>query len=200
MQCSSFIGLQRPFRSCSTLRSFFKRNDVNWFIRFLITSTALTCLSVTSFAKNVNPESLQAAYIQKFINYIDWPLSTEEKFTIAVLNNQPMYEALTEAFSNGVVLGKQVQVISIDKIEKKTSYNILHVSRIDTAFIKELGQAKRQGLLVVGKIDSGASDHIQISFYFDGDGKLKFDINQTSALEHGLKINSRLLNLARSLK
>lgn len=157
-------------------------------------------ISVSSFAKVVNPESLQAAYIQKFINYIDWPVSSEDKFTIAVLNNQPMYEALTEAFTNGVVLGKQVQVIYIERIEKKAVYNILHISRIDSGLIKDLSQSKLQGLLVVGKIESGSSDHLQISFHLDVDGKLRFDINQTSALEHGLKINSRLLNLARSLK
>lgn len=166
---------------------------------FLIWTALLIC-SASSFAKNVNPESLQAAYIQKFINYIDWPPSVDDKFTIAVLNNPPMHEALTAAFTNGVVLGKQVQIIHIDKIEKKASYNILHISKVDQGLIKELAQLNLQGLLIVSQSESGSSEHVQISFFFDEQKKLRFDINQTSALEHSLKINSRLLNLARSLK
>lgn len=173
---------------------------MNRFINNSILWAILLALSVSAYAKEVNPESLQAAYIQKFINYIEWPVSTEEKFTIAVLNNSPMFEALKVTFVNGVVLGKQVQVIHLLKLEKNASYNILHTSKVDQAFIKELSQLKTQGLLVVGQAESGPHDHLQISFFIDPDGKLRFDINQTSALEHGLKINSRLLNLARSLK
>ncbi len=162
--------------------------------------TALFAYSASSSAKNVNPESLQAAYIQKFINYIEWPASTEDKFTIGVLNNPAMFEALSEAFANGVVLGKQVQIINIERLDKKAFYHILHTSKVDQGFIKEVGLLKNHGLLVIAHNDSGSSDQVQISFFIDDDGKLRFDINQTSALEHGLKINSRLLNLARTLK
>lgn len=170
------------------------------FYKILFIAMALLAVSATSFAKEVNPESLQAAYIQKFINYIDWPPSPDDKFTIAVLNNQSMYEALTKAFLNGVVLGKQVNVIDIEKIEKNVSYNIIHVSKADQSFLKELKHLNRQGLLVIGHHELGACDGIQICFFFDGEQKLRFDINQTLALENSLKINSRLLNLARSLK
>lgn len=183
-----------------SLKTLFNRNYVNRFFNYLIIWTALFANSASSYAKDVNPESLQAAYIQKFINYIEWPASTDDKFTIGVLNNPTMYEALTDTFANSVVLGKQVQVISLQKIDKKESYNILHTSKVDHAFIKELAHSKLHGLLVVAQHDTGSSDQVQINFFIDDNGKLRFDINQTSALDHGLRINSRLLNLARSLK
>ena len=161
---------------------------------------AFLALNASSFAKIVNPESLQAAYIQKFINYIDWPPSPGDKFTIAVLNNQSMHEALTKAFENGFFTGKQVLVIHLEKIKKNASYNIIHVSRADPNILKELTHLNRKGLLVVGHHELGACDGIQISFFFDQEQILRFDINQTLAFENSLKINSRLLNLARSLK
>ncbi len=168
----------------------------NYFISWLV----LLSFSTNSFAKDVNPESLQAAYIQKFIHYIEWPAFDGDKFTIAVYQNPAMAEAIGQAFGNSVVLGKQVQVVNIEKVDKKTNYNIIHVQKIDQGLSKEILQLKLHGILIITQSDSGLDNNAQINFFFDNEGKLRFDINQTSSLVHGLKINSRLLNLARSLR
>ena len=161
-----------------------------------------TCLLLSSlaFPADVNQVSLQAAYVKKFIDYIEWPAISQEKFAIGIVNYPAMVKAINETFAEKVISGKSVEISHLEKVDPKVNYNILIFNQLPEGSLKILSKVEKRGLLVISFDDSGNMEYAQINFFLDQEGKLRFDINQTSTLEHGLKINSRLLNLARSLK
>jgi hypothetical protein len=150
-------------------------------------------------AKEIKLESLKAAFIFKFTNYIDWPQKSTP-FTIAVLNNDEMYAALESIFEGKKVHGRDVVITHVKKIEKTDSYDVLHVKEIDSSLAPTLSHLEKQGLLVITQSEKGMNKKAIINFYLDEEDRLKFEINADQASSSNLKINSRLLNLSKAQK
>lgn len=148
-------------------------------------------------ATEVRLEHLQAAFIFKFTNYIEWPSMEDKTFNIAVYNNDEMYEALRATFDGRVVNGKNAVVINLKKFDKGFRCNILYVHEALPISLEHLTQ---KGLLTISHGNKGPQNGILINFYVDHEDKLRFEINSESAVDHSLKINSRLLKVSRPQK
>lgn len=156
-----------------------------------IFSLFLSILLVCSVFAQTELQRLEAAYIQKIINYVDWPGTGEGEFVISVSGDDELLARLSEAFT-GPVRGKTVRVV---KSTKASSPEV----RIICLSGEKDDIPSHHGLLVITRHEKSFRDGAVINFVLEGE-KLRFDIDNTEAQRRGLKINSRLLNLARNLK
>ena len=87
---------------------------------------------------------------------------------------------------------------SVEFIESldNLSADILIVQNLNPQTSEKLAQLSTDGVLVVSMADEAATMGSVINFYVDN-GKLRFEINNKKAQANGLKINSRLLKLAK---
>lgn len=168
------------------------------FFTFLLLGSFTT--STTALAEEVSLEKLQAAYIFKFTNYIEWPAQNSNPFIIGVMDDTEMFEALNEAFKGKTIQNQAVTVLPIKKLDKKVIYNILLINNSDASLTKDLSQINSSGLLTVSYSPHGLPEKVVINFYMGNQDHLRFEINNEQAGKNNLKINSRLLNLARSSK
>lgn len=166
-------------------------------------SYLISDLAFPKNANDINLEKLQAAFILKFTNYIEWP-ARKSPFAIAVLNNPELYNSMKEVFEGKTINEQVVTLIHLDKLEhkrdKNINFNIICIKHINSALAKELSQLGTSGLLTITQDPNGPNEHTVINFYVTDEGKLRFDIDNSKAESHQLKINSRLLNLARNSK
>lgn len=144
-------------------------------------------------------EELQAAYIQKFINYIEWPQSNSSQFVIAVLHNENEYVAMKNALQGKQIQGRTVVVEHIRTPDLSQNIQMLHVKEMDLSTVKELQKFNKSPILVISQDLEELSKEVVINFFLEN-GKLRFDINVEKANNINIKINSRLLKLARKIK
>lgn len=168
--------------------------------------SAITLLCILIFAQSqivraVEPtyEELQAAYIQKFINYIEWPASSNSQFMIAVYQNENEFEAMKGALEGKKIQDRSAVVVHLTKFDHTQNYEIVHVKTFDHSTAKELHKLLNKPTLVIAQDLEALTKEVVINFFLEN-GKLRFDINIERANEINLKINSRLLKLARKLK
>lgn len=152
-------------------------------------------LAVSSaYSSESDLERLQTAFIQKIINYVEWPASGHEQFLIAVHENEKLFEIMKNAMDDKVINGKVTKVIKLDKGQK-----LPHVQVIYAHHSENLKVLEGESVLLITDDIAGLHGRAILNFFLE-DGKLRFDINQSRAIESNLKINSRLLKLARQLK
>lgn len=135
-------------------------------------------------------ENLEAAFIHKFINYVEWPSLGGEAFVIGVLDSDLLYEKL-KALYNRPVGGKTIKVIKVDKIDPASRFDI---------FISKSSRGLPPGPVLTITDENGGPREGAVLNFLVFQGKLRFDIDNTEAQRRGLKINSRLLNLSRAVK
>lgn len=166
----------------------------------VISATILTLfLSSSGFAAGIDDE-LKAAYIARFTEFIEWPVTTEKQssssFTICVFRDHPIQSLLEELPRLIDVDGKPIAIKRIDTPELSVNCEILFVPKAENSYISRIHEhTDKKPVLVINEVPS-AQDHGQlISLYQEGD-RLRIQIHLQDARTSGFKISSRLLKLA----
>lgn len=158
-------------------------------ITFIMMSSLVFCQTSAS--------KYQALFVYNFTRYIEWPAAVSSgDFVIGILGNGSISNDLNE-LANGKFVGAQkITVKQFANVGEITNCHLLFVNR---SFISQFPDlvAKFQGkntLLVTdkpGMTEKGAG----INFVID-DGKQRFEVNRNTIEKSGLKINSKLLEMA----
>jgi hypothetical protein len=139
----------------------------------------------------------QAGYIYQFTKYIEWPATYKSgDFVIGILGNADVSSSLQELASTKKVVDQAIKVQDYASVGDVGKCNILFIAASQSgdldAVLKKLWTS---GTMIIcekpGMAQSGASIN-----FLEKDGKLVFEINQSSFDRHGLSVNSQLLNLA----
>lgn len=142
---------------------------------------------------------VKAAFLYKFVNFVDWPATTlpqdSSPFIIGVLGDDP-FGSLLDKTVEGKALGEHKIVVKrFKRFEDLQSCHVLFVCRSEKSklsrIIERLGKANT---LVVGDMDNFLQ-YGAINFLFM-ERKVRFEINMDVAERAGLKISSKLLQLA----
>jgi hypothetical protein len=151
-------------------------------------------------AQNAPTEyEIKAAFILNFTKFIEWPnqpASPETPFTICILGEDPFGPTLSQ-----IVQGEQIaqRPIAIRRVRQSVAgCEVLFVSKSERSTEGLLSTIPR-GILTVGESDNFLRDGGVISFVLEN-RRVRFDVNEPAASRNGLKISSRLLNVARTVE
>jgi hypothetical protein len=141
----------------------------------------------------------KAAYIYNFGKLVTWPQGTwqsqESPFTLCTLGQDSVIEAIKK-LSGRTIQGHPVTIQSYKKNVPVGICQILYVAQNSSHnFSANDGLYTESALLTVSEI-SGFIDQGGIIELYRENNRTRFKINLTIAHERGLKISSRLLNLA----
>jgi hypothetical protein len=144
--------------------------------------------------------NLKAAFLYRFLDYIEWNNSSEEPLNIAILGESAMYAPLLEISKNRRSGNRLIRVRQITSVTEMGTSQVVFVSRnykfgID-AVINRLND--RPALIISeqkGDVEKGSHINFLIS-----DNKLKFEVNLRTASRSGIKIGSQLLQHAAVIK
>lgn len=165
----------------------------------LLLTAALTPVA----AQEPAPEgAVKAAYLTKFIPFIDWPEATfaspTSPVTICVLGTDPFGESLDKAASGAKAGERAVMVRRLTAWDPDASCQLLFVGGMEPADADMVLDAIK-GHAVVTVTDAGAAAHGMIAFVVE-QKQVRFDIDDALAAQGGLSISSKLLGLARTVK
>jgi hypothetical protein len=143
---------------------------------------------------------LKAAFLFNFAKFVEWPPEAfaDEKspFIIGVLGDNPFGKELERTVEGKIVNGRYIQIREAGSLAEAKKCHILFVCNSENKRLQEVFEALRgASVLTVGDWTHFTESGGMISFVLEN-SKIRFQINDQAARAAGLKISSKLLNLA----
>jgi len=143
---------------------------------------------------------VKAAFVYKFIKFIQWPTNTEEdnpdRLVITILGESPIFEALKSLLPQKAQ-GRRVVLKKADNAQELRFSHIVFIGNTQDLNVKfRLSQVRKNGLLTISDTRGFAKSGGMINFIREKE-KIRFEMNPEAAKNSGIKISSKLLRLAR---
>jgi hypothetical protein len=146
--------------------------------------------------------SVKAAFLYKFASYVEWPPSAlaaaDAPFVFAVAGSDEVAAELERIASGKTVQGHPAAVRRVTEGESLTGVHVLFVGRSRSEPRALVRAAQQPGLLVVTEGERGLDLGSAINFVI-ADERVGFEVSVEAAERNGLKISSRMLNVARKV-
>ena len=158
----------------------------------------LLCSPVTAQAADrLTEDEVKASYLYNFVKYVDWPAPRKDTstLTICIVGRSPLNE-LIESLAGKTVRGRRLVVRQYVRPEELRECDIVFVNASARMTVAQLVAAcGTHPVLTVGDGKGFAAGGGIIGFGRVGD-KIRFEINNQTALRVRLHISSHLLRLA----
>ncbi len=144
---------------------------------------------------------VKAAFLLNFTKFIEWPAAAlggaGAPFAICILGADPFGSALDRMVEGETVNDRKLVVRRLGP-QPPRGCQMVFAGSIERDRAKMLASLGR-GVLTVGEGSDFLRAGGMIAFVIE-DRRVRFDINQAAAAAAGLKISSKLLNVARSVE
>ena len=174
--------------------------------RWLYKPAILICLVLGPHALRAADQSLEyrvkAAFLLNFTKFIEWPPAAfgqpDSPISICILGEDPFGPALDQTVTGEVVNGRRVIVQRIKRAPSPGSCQVLFISRSErdvAAVLTGLGP----GVLSIGEGEGFIHNGGMIGFVIEN-RRVRFGINEAAAENAGIKLSSKLLNVAATVE
>ncbi|MBC7499422.1 MAG: YfiR family protein [Herminiimonas sp.] len=151
----------------------------------------------------VSEEGVKAAYLYRFLQYVDWPVGSFQRpdspFVIGIVNNDDIADHLVKAVAGRSVNNRIVTVKKLHPGDGVAGINLLFVGNAEKQrLVQWLRQSKEHPMLVVSDADDALAKGSMINFRIV-DERVRFEVALDPVEKSGLKLNSRILTVALSV-
>ena len=168
---------------------------------FLAFLCVLAALPPADAGKRLTEVEVRAGFVYNFARFVEWPPGAlggdSQPFVIAVLGDRELAQALSEGLAGKQLRGHEIVV---REAHSPADLDGAHLAWIGESWQDRLPEIlDRVGsrpVLTVSGIEGFAGNGGIIELYRLGT-KFRFSIDERAAAQHGLRISSRLLSLAR---
>jgi hypothetical protein len=168
---------------------------------------SIVCATVPAAGEGHIPQTndpeLKAAFLLNFAKFTVWPpemLPPDSPLIACVLGGGRVAEALEDLTRGQQVQGREVIVRRIDADGPIRTCHLLYGTALEgPRAAAVVGKVASAPVLTVSDSADFASRGGIANFYVDA-GRMRFAVNPEAATRAGLRLSSRLLNLARLVK
>jgi hypothetical protein len=153
-----------------------------------------------SYSQTEIPKA-QSIFIYNFTRLVEWPESYKSgDFVIAVYGNSEVFTEL-EAYTAGKKVGMQSIVVKrVKELTEMDKCNIIFVAYNKSSTLAEvIKKTEANPTLIIGERKNMVNEGAGIGFVLTDD-KLKFELNLPAATRNGLKVNTKLQEMAMTTK
>jgi hypothetical protein len=167
-------------------------------IRWLALALACCCVAQAAGQQTIEYQ-VKAAFLLNFTRFVDWPPADNADSTIAIciLGDDPFGDPLDQIVAGETLQGRKILVRRVRR-PVAASCEVLYINRNEKDLPGLLAMIP-PGTLTVGEGDTFLRDGGMIAFVIDG-RRVRFDISQGAATKAGIRLSSKLLNVARSVE
>jgi uncharacterized protein DUF4154 len=143
---------------------------------------------------------IKAAFLFNFAKFVQWPpqafAAGTSPLVIGILGENPFHDDLARTIQGKTVDEHPVVIKEFLSPAQATNCHVLFISTSEKTRLPEIIQSlKGASVLTVGEMDRFTETGGMINFILEGT-KIRFQINKDAAARAGLKISSKLMNLA----
>jgi hypothetical protein len=151
----------------------------------------------------VGEAEVKAAFVYNFARFVEWPDEAQAPaapMTVGIVGDRQLASLVEETLRDKTVRGRPFVVRHFPAPENLALCHILIIPLRDKLAVQRtLHVAENSPTLTIGEIP-GFSEWGGVIELVLEENKFRFEINAGAARRGGLKISSRLLQLARSVK
>ncbi|MGQ0656203.1 MAG: YfiR family protein [Betaproteobacteria bacterium] len=144
---------------------------------------------------------VKAAFLVRFLSFVEWPESAfarpESPMVIGGIGADDVLGALQETAPGRVAHARPVTARRVNKGEPPAGVHLLFVGRSASAMLAKIGSPP--GVLVVAETEGGLERGATVNF-LRREGRVRFEVALDTAQKQGLRISSRMLSLAQSVR
>jgi hypothetical protein len=168
----------------------------------LFVVAGLTLPRFSRAADEPSEYQVKGVFLLNFTKFVEWPAAAFEApdspIAICILGDDPFGAALDQILAGEVVNGRKVAVQRLRRAPTPKSCQVLFAGKSEKDALRLL-PGLEAGVLTVGEGESFVREGGMIAFLLEN-RRVRFNINQTAAENAGLKLSSKLLNVARSIE
>ena len=162
--------------------------------RLALTVLLLAAAPLAPSAQDVAKEyRVKAAFLYNFVKFVDWPPRAAGSTVICVAGRNPFGNVLADTVRGETIGGRPLDARVI--LEPEDGCHVIFIPENANAGAY-LRAARGLPVLTVGEAPGFIEQGGLIRFYLDN-GTVRFEIHRQAADRAGLRISSRLLQLAR---
>jgi YfiR/HmsC-like len=155
-------------------------------------------------APAINEYDVKAAFLLSFVRYVAWPPEVFRDLTdplvICVLGRDPFGRILDDMTAGKAIEGRSLVVRRITDAKNAVGCRVLFVASADRKLAFALPDASLEsGILTVGETGNQVASGMVLNFTLE-EGKVRFTVNMEAADRERVRLSSRLLALATSVK
>jgi hypothetical protein len=154
-----------------------------------------------SFGGQPSEYEIKGAFLYNFAKFVTWPAeklsAPDSPIVIGILGDDPFGSVIDEIVEGKPIDGRPIRVTRFKKTSEATGVHILFVSTTDPAALAQtMKLLSPWGVLTVGEGEGFAREYGTVGFFME-ENRVRFTVNVGAAERAGLKISSKLLQLAR---
>lgn len=145
---------------------------------------------------------VKAAFLSKFPAFVEWPAKPGPQipFVIAVVGAEDVAEALRRVTQGRTHEGRSIQVREPGDAQGLNGAHIVFVGRNASARLAPIARSLAGAPVLLVSDAAGALDQGGMINFVLADGRVRFDVALDAAEAARLRINSRLLAVARTVR
>ena len=159
-------------------------------------------VSETAWAQPGDADQMKAAFLFHFAQLVEWPPEafggSGSSLVLCTLDDDSFYDELENTIQGKQVGSRTIRIRHVHLSQAARDCNLLFIDKSESKSF-QLATLRNLPVLTIGESDDFLSSGGMIRFRFEQD-KIRFDINLGAADASHLKISSRLLLLASSVK
>ena len=168
---------------------------------------SLVVLATTIVGARADDPSLEykvkAAYLYKFGAFVEWPAATFQSsasaVNVCIAGKDPFDGFLDQATEGQKIADRPILIRRLDVIGRDSGCQIAFVGGSNRQSVSQaLDVLRGSGVLTV--TEDGTGGDAGIVRFVTQDNRVRFEIDQQAAERNGLKISSKLLSLAASVR
>ena len=169
-------------------------------ILFFLCLLIITIIS-SAFAEEPTRYEVEAAFVYKFIKFVNWPygeLEKIEEISLCYLGSGEI-EGPLHKLDGYEVKNKKIRIRKHNNIEQILTCQILFIDMPRKANRKVyMDQLKNESILTISHFNGFIEEGGMINLFLTGN-KVNFEINFNSTKNSNLKVSSKLLKLAKRI-
>jgi hypothetical protein len=157
----------------------------------------LTLAAATVRAQaNYSEDSIKAAYLYRFTQYVEWPTPPNSAFTIVVIDAPAVASELSRLLASHPIHNAPAQVRSVDAMSDVGEAAIVYIGPEEpTRLRREVATLASRPLLIVTDNREGLPPGVTINFV-KIDNHIRFEVSVPAAERAKLRVSSELLGVA----
>jgi hypothetical protein len=166
--------------------------------RCLVALCLLACMPAVGFSAVADEVLVKAGFLLNFAKFVEWPAASE-LFEFCIIGHDEMASLLETQLAGKSILSRPIAIRKGPSSRELSSCSIVYIGRAEKKMVPQIANSiAGKQILTVSEFPELGAKGITISFFSDEE-RIRFEIHLGAMKRSGLKISSKLLQVARTV-
>ena len=157
----------------------------------------IACVSAANAASAADETFVKAGFLANFARFVEWPEPNSGSLEFCVIGDDRMSSYLETSLAGKSIGARRLTVRNQPSLTDLRSCSLIYVGRGGKKIASQVAQSVAGAhILTISEFPELGSQGVPMSFFLD-EGRVRFEVHLGAVDRTGLKISSKLLQLAR---